>query len=61
MAIIISEMLIKTIFVIVFKDISDVIMFLVDVDYASMTCKKQKTKKKRGQGENSAIHICDFH
>lgn len=60
MAIIIFEMLIKKTILIVSKGVSYVIMFLVGVDCASMTCKKQKTKKKKGQGENSAIHICDF-
>lgn len=53
------------IFIIVFKVGLRMIMFLVCVEYTVGFClllnDLQKKKKKKGQGENSPIHICDFH
>lgn len=52
------------IFIIVFKVDLRMIMFLVCVEYTVGFClllNDLQKKKKKGQGENSPIHICDFH
>lgn len=60
--IIVLIIVIIIILIIMFK-ISYKIMFLVSVEYTVVffLCVSDLQKKKKGQGENSTIHICDFH